>query len=385
MINSTQKSMIENRLNYKWVFSLYSVMWWNKLEDLSSINLPIISFLISEIISSWAEPSSYLESSNYLVNFYKTIILWNKDFFTEDEERIFKIYWQKIMDIVALKYLWWFYSNLWIFTDSKSLLTTWIVSFAWWAWLNYLWNKWISRAISKWRLPFLSRFAKRLWVLWMWAWVIMWGLSVVSWDWDLDKFDRDLGKYYNNNDIKWFLETLQKHQDWIKEYEKVQNWEREKVKLVHYDSSSPYIIYKWKPYLISLFNTTTDLSWDKTNNWWVNTIVTSVWLVERNTKINWNDISKITFDSKNNQIILWDNYLSVPIDNLLWGNWQEKKINMDLLSKINHLVESINEDYQFSFWTWETLKIIDTWLKIWDDFMIWLIPLDIKEEELAQN
>ena len=275
---------------------MYAVTWWETdLKNLNPVNLPILVYLISEIISSGTSAIDTMEWTSYLMKFVKQVFS-NKTTLTESEKKIFKIYWKKLIDLMITSHLRAMYSTLWIATDSDSLIKTWVIVWGVWLTVNILANKSIKNALSRWRLPFLSWLAKKLSWLWIWIWVFMaWSWFVAkSWKSDIELLDEKLTKAAENNDPISAIEALEDHRDSIVSTKRDLDGKIQNVKVVGYKDSIPYIVIDWKVYSIELYY----------DEW----IVESTFWPSKIPEVNWEDISKIRFDREENNFVFGENH-----------------------------------------------------------------------------
>ena len=363
------QSKIKNeKLNYKWILALYALTWWETdLENLNPVNLPILVYLISEIIASGKDFSDVMNWTNYLIGFIKKIFL-DKTSFSEDEKKIFKIYLKKLIDLMITSHLRAMYSTLWIATDSDSLIKTWVIVWGGWLIVNRLANKSIKTALSKWRLPFLSWLAKKLSWLWIWVWVFMaWSWFVAkNWKYDIEILDEELSKATKNNDPISVIKALEDHRDSIVSTKRDLDGKIQDVKVVGYKDSIPYIVIDWKVYSIELYYN----EWIAENIFWTST----------KPEVYWEDISKIRFDRKENNFVFGENH-KIPLYQLLKSRWTDEEISDGNIfnfveRNIEWATQIFGHTYDLNKNKWK-ITIINTGSnnKI-GDFKIWLVPLE---------
>ena len=367
------QSKIKNeKLNYKWILALYALTWWETdLENLNPVNLPILVYLISEIIASGKDFSDVMNWTNYLIGFIKKIFL-DKTSFSEDEKKIFKIYLKKLIDLMITSHLRAMYSTLWIATDSDSLIKTWVIVWGGWLIVNRLANKSIKTALSKWRLPFLSWLAKKLSWLWIWVWVFMaWSWFVAkNWKYDIEILDEELSKATKNNDPISVIKALEDHRDSIVSTKRDLDGKIQDVKVVGYKDSIPYIVIDWKVYSIELYYD----EWIAENIFWAST----------KPEVYWEDISKIRFDRKENNFVFGENH-KIPLYQLLKSRWTDEEISDGNIfnfveRNIEWATQIFGHTYDLNKNKWK-ITIINTGSNNnIGDFKIWLVPLEEVEK-----
>ena len=367
-----QSKIKEEKLNYKWILALYAVTWWEiDLENLNPVNLPILVYLISEIIASGKGFSDAMKWTNYLTGFMKKIFS-DKTSFSEDEKKIFKIYWKKLIDLMITSHLRAMYSTLWIATDSDSLIKTWVIVWGGWLIVNRLANKSIKKALSKWRLPFLSWLAKKLSWLWIWVWVFMaWSWFVAkNWEYDMEILDEELSKATKNNDPISVIKALEDHRDSIVSTKRDLDGKIQDVKVVGYKDSIPYIVIDWKVYSIELYYD----EWIAENIFWAST----------KPEVYWEDISKIRFDRKENNFVFGENH-KIPLYQLLKSRWTDEEISDGNIfnfveRNIEWATQIFGHTYDLNKNKWK-ITIINTGSNNnIGDFKIWLVPLEEVEK-----
>lgn len=367
-----QKNSMKEKMNYKWILTLYSLTWGKKLEEINDLNLPLIIFLNKEILASWQSVSDKIEASNYLKN-YVSRAFWEKNFLSDDQKRVFEIFWKKVfMDVLLLNHINWVAETLWLLVDKEKIPFYAAWGFVgWWAMVK-AWRKIETNALKNFKMPIIWSAIKKLWRVWVLFWMISWGYALASKSWktDLEKLDQDLSTSYENEDISWFIKTLEEHSNSIKNYERREKNSVEKWKIIAYKDSHPYIIYKWMPYSIEVL----DVSWKGFLG--KLTWATLDGLFPKEASLNWKDISNIKIDGEN--IVLWNNVYRLPINTFLSGNWENKRIGTNFTWRIDQAIKDyISEDRSF-IWNHKKLDIIDTWVNIWNDFTIGLVPLQFE-------
>ena len=371
MLSSEQRVLLESKLNYKWMIALYGVMWGNKLEEISPVNIPLIVWLLNKIMATGNNPSHDLMAANYLSGFWKELLIpWQTSVFTEDERAVFDIYKEKILDMTILSYMKEINGIIWLAINSDDLLSTWVTVWVAWLWVRYLGKKSTQAAIGKKRYPFLGKIATKLgwaWIIW---WGLLWGLSIVSDNSDIGTFDRELEAAYNSRDIEKVIAILEKWKESIKTYEK---WEKE-VKVVAYEWASPYVIYDKKVYSVEVLptqNSIEDSGAFKYGFW----VALSMLWVSRDSTIEWEHITNIRSQGEN--IIFWNSWKSIPIETLMTSDWEDRIVDTSFVEKMNGIVKAIDPDYQFLNWK-RGDKVYNVWSLSWWEFLIGLVPMDIE-------
>jgi len=357
--DSNYSLLIRKNMNYKWLLALYWVMWWNHLDEINPINIPIVALLIKKII--WqGELINSLTASNYLAKFLKWYFLSNDwdPIVSQDTKRIMEIYGGSLIDVYIISRMRNILAKVWIWIDKKHLLTAWATSL--WAWitLNIITNKLAKQALLKWKMPFLFRTLK----LTSWAWIIWWIALGTLWviestqDWIWDTND-DLEEATKRNDFEKVIEILDRYEESITQIERTnENNEKENVSVISYNNWAPYVVYDGKIYAIALTTARENLLDRALEVFWINK--ESPW--------------KITYTDWKLQI--WNQ--SFNINGLMSWNW-EKRMEWDWsLSKlwflINDGVKFVSEEYKFNMWQKGT-EIIKIWSK-WE-FDITLLPI----------
>lgn len=365
LLDDETKKILERKLDYKYIIALYAIMWWDSnLDNLSPVNIPILLALIYNIIKSWNTLSDSMLASNYIKKYVQKSLLpetW-KEIFSEDEKIVMRIYGKNLLDIFISSYLGKFYSWTGLLTNKESLGKTAIATWTSWLALRYIWVKWTKRAIKAWNLPFLSKYVKRLWWLWIVSWVAFGGLSMI---WDdglneknIEKFDRELSEAYEDWDVEKIVELIENHEKWVKEYDYF--WK--KIFLVSYEWKDPYIIYDGKIYMISVFDDSNSFSWFI--RWFVP-------FLERDMTYDWKSIKDIKIEWNN--IIFWDNVIQIDFTKSLEEWLEELSLPNDVVANLSKLVKNVPWFKDGTFW-WETTNI----LKLWSDgkgTVIWLVPI----------
>ena len=372
-LSGNLQSKIKNeKLNYKWILALYAVTWWETdLKNLNPVNLPILVYLISEIISSGTSAIYTMEWTSYLMKFVKQVFS-NKTTLTESEKKIFKIYWKKLIDLMITSHLRAMYSTLWIATDSDNLIKNWVIVWGVWLTVNILANKSIKNALSRWRLPFLSWLAKKLSWLWIWIWVFMvWTWFVAkSWKSDIELLDEKLTKAAENNDPISAIEALEDHRDSIVSTKRDLDGKIQNVKVVGYKDSIPYIVIDWKVYSIELYY----------DEW----IVESTFWPSKMPEVNWEDISKIRFDREENNFVFGENH-KISLYQLLKSRWTDEEISDENISNFaERNVEWIAQSFGYTYGRnknkWKITIINTGYNNNIGNFKIWLVPLEEVEK-----
>ncbi|PID86350.1 hypothetical protein CSB08_01145 [Candidatus Gracilibacteria bacterium] len=384
-LNEQQQTIFKSKLNYKWILALYSTMGGNKLDNLSSINLPILVYLISKILSFGNDASNYFVSSNYLKNYAEKIFINNKKekIFSDDDMIVFEIYKQKIMDMLIFQHMSSFNSFLGFSTDKENMLETGLAIGTGGFILKHFSEKGIKKALGKGTLPFFSKWCKKLGLLGMGAGIVLGGLSMVSKNSDLGKFDGEVKEAYNSGNIDELLNILKKHEDGIKTYKRKEGNEEKEIKTVHYKDSSPYLKYNGKFYLITLLNSTQDAKYGFLN-WLKNTINP---IASRNNRtINGIDVTKIHIEG--DKIVFGENGLEnsyfIEINDLISGDWKTDKINLDVSANIESWIEYFDEDWESIFGEGKTKDFIDTGFRLGNnnEFIVSLSPMEVTDEKI---
>ena len=372
-LSGNLQSKIKNeKLNYKWILALYAVTWWETdLKNLNPVNLPILVYLISEIISSGTSAIYTMEWTSYLMKFVKQVFS-NKTTLTESEKKIFKIYWKKLIDLMITSHLRAMYSTLWIATDSDNLIKNWVIVWGVWLTVNILANKSIKNALSRWRLPFLSWLAKKLSWLWIWIWVFMvWTWFVAkSWKSDIELLDEKLTKAAENNDPISAIEALEDHRDSIVSTKRDLDGKIQNVKVVGYKDSIPYIVIDWKVYSIELYY----------DEW----IVESTFWPSKMPEVNWEDISKIRFDREENNFVFGENH-KISLYQLLKSRWTDEEISDENIwnfaeRNVEWIAQSFGYTYGRNKNKWKITIINTGYNNNIGNFKIWLVPLEEVEK-----
>ena len=363
------KSLLKEKLNYRWILALYGIMWWSRLEDMNIINLPSVSLLLSKIMSSWKSPNDSLTSSAYIARFSKNILLENistKNVFSDDEMRVLSIYKQKTLDILIINHLKDLSSKAWFISWNGWLKKTAAGIFIGWAAINYVWNKWITNAMWKQRYPFLSKRLKSLWVIGMSLWIILWWISALSNNKNFEKFDEDLEEAYENWDANKVIDILEKQTEGIKSYE----YKDEKVVLVTYEWSDPYVLFMGKKYSIETISNRNSLTEAWPIQYWKNILNP---LVKRKNTEDWKDLSPIIV--KWNKLIFWETNLTLDFSKSISDKWWSVITEKNIVAKINWVTNRFDKD--MDLWLWEGK--IKNYIKIWtlsDDIIVCLEPVE---------
>lgn len=367
--------LLNKKLNYKNLMALYWIMWWEKIENLNIVNLPLVVLALNKIISYWNEASDSMVWSGLVYRFSKDLLFKNNSELSEDQYKVIEIYKDKVIDMLILSHLKNFYWSLWLATDKEWMqkLAAWS-AILWWTWI-YLWNKWIKSAIWKWKLPFLSKYLKGAWWLSVALWAVLGWLSMMDTKDDFEKTDRDLEKAYNDKNIDEIIKVLEKQKEWLKTYQK----NSEELKLISYEWATPYLLI-WKTiYKFAIFDKSDSVeeSWILDVVWW--SLKWVVWM-SNELSIDWKKIDKITFN--NWYLVLWDNVKRINFEGT-FDNWEESIVSDNLAWKIDSIYKEIDEDSKFTWGTPKKSKVIKI-SDIDNEFMLWLVPqweLGVKEFE----
>ena len=351
-LTQEQKYTFKNNLNYKWIIWLYWVLGWNPdLNEINPVNLPILVWLIWEIIASWS-PENEKVAFEYTTSYAKTAVMWNtENMLSQEEKEIFDIYEEKIIDLVLIAHIREFYKILWISLGVFWLSVEWLAigSWVWWV-LSYLYGKrhewkWLDKKqlrTLRWTL------AKRTWVVWMLSWAILGWASYYGKDSLWNRWESEVSKALEEGNIKKVKELIKKHEQALTQYT---NSEWENFAIYAYPGEPVVVFYKQKLYFPTIIDDMETLEWtDYLTAFWERVMAWALFTSDKTTRT----IGAKSVDTEQTSFT-WD-------DVILWGsNWNiqisihelQKKISTQNIRvnkwAINKLEENLLNDRDIPF------------------------------------
>ena len=369
LLSSKQQELLRGKMNYRWILAIHGITWGMKIEELSPVNLPLIAWLLHEIISSWKTASDSLEATNYLRNFSTNILTaqsWSK-IFTRDELTVMNIYKDKMLDMtvrIYMKEIYWALGYVWVNEEN-----IWNIALGvWWAWVaaRHAWKTWINKSLAKNKYPYLSKLAFRTWWMWILSSLALSWISIAWKVWERDAFDKDFEQAHKSWNSQAVIDILETVKDSITTFS---TFEKEEIHFINYPEQVPYVVYKWITYDLRLF----DKSWSIQDSWIGEVAMSILWsmaFISKDTAISGKDIKTISLDWDN--LILWENVVILSIQELLSKPLEHRNISPDALSKFKKIVEENIPWYTWEFWS-DGFDVLLLEKDIWGH-MLWLVP-----------
>lgn len=303
MDNEGLKKWFIDSLDYKKVMILYTVMWWNKLDKMPFWTLPILIWTIWHLMwKKWSE-SKALESQ-YLVNYIDKVTDTDQEIFTKEQIEVLKVYFRKIENLYITWQLNKLYRYTWVINHMNEdwMLTTTLLSA--WIWANVVWGMILKNAIRRWSFSAIWLNIKRLWIIWIFAWIATIAAKFLNKNWNANiSFYSDLEKAKTVEDIE---KITQAFYDSSKSIEvKCENGKTERLVFVSYKDDTPYVLYNWKIWLFDVVD----------KNWQVNIWDVNLEMIDGKNV----DMSKVRVDESNQNVTFWEgeDIYSIPFSLLV--------------------------------------------------------------------
>ena len=337
------KETFKKNIDYKWILSLYWIMWGVKdFSSLSPTNKMTTVLWVFEVLGSGSMLTMHwvwnkTEAHSYLWNYYSEITNEDSKTFNEDDREIFEVYKDRFFDILAPYYLAQNSAALW-FID-EHLVETMLVWWIWWTWSlllsNHLSKKWWK--VLKWWLVKTST----LNIKWGWALKILWWTGIIFWlgaatreyyksqKIDFSEQQKELEKALESRDFK----ELEKYFEKVKANTKVINvdWSNEKIYYFNWpnkdwENENGVFFYKGEAY----------------TTWWISSKKDIIDIYEE----------KMEFSEK--VLKIWKSLWSSISSSWEWtSTW---KVNIDWKS-IPYSISKVDWEYLI-IWEWkDTIKI----------------------------
>lgn len=361
-LNSEEKNIIKSELKYRHIVVLYSIMWWEKLQNVNPVNITLIIWTLLEVIktsNSWNSNIAWNYLNRYFMNSF-----WEKSFLTEDQKIVMNIYWKTFIWIHANNFQSKLSEYLWMAWITKENTWKWaLISWAWAIW-THIWTKYIiDKWIQKWGLSLVWLWARRLIKpLWIAA-VLLWWAHFALDEWDIkNEFQENLQKSYESWDVEKYISLINELENSIKTVELSIDWKKEKVWIIAMNWETPLII-KWKEvFTIWLYPSLAKEIWKDV----------TLWVYDPNTKIDWKNAYPINISW--NKIIFWETWIEKDLSIYLSSVRTEKNWISKWASWFNDQLEKFWWKRTVTEWYWNYLKMWEVW-----EFWVWLVPLFTKE------
>ena len=347
-----KKAFIEN-LNYWWVIALYECMRWE--EKILDGQLPFVVLTISHVIwKIWkdAGTNAYL-ASHYLGGYWRSVLLASENplELSDDQKRIMEIYSEKIIDTTIFSYIVNLQAKLGLLGSVtwQDLNTLAISAIAAWVWSNLVWNRFIKKWISGWRLSVMWQLLKKAGWASIFLGALLWWVEILGNKFKSGSFTSDLEAAIESENPQNVVEILKQHEESVEEFDV----NGEKMTLVSYPGDTPFIGFRGKLWSFSIVDT----GWNGLIESLLNTVS------EETDQVVWEDwnthnIHPVT--SENWVINFWGTGFSLPIENL-WevSDVQESK---NWVQQINEWMNSWNSPWdrnrKLPFLNWTTQEYI---------------------------
>jgi len=268
------QAAFDKNLTYTKIMILHDIMGWWEIEDINSLNFPLLILAIWSIIGWWVGDN--LDNSR-LESQYKSLFLWEwginfffRDDLTDNERRAIEIYGENFAQLWVIKTLENLYATagiadavIWSIPEEHWLIWSWLTTLAWRRMLQSWYTRWSLVRIGSWKLVMRAGW---VWVLIYWA---ILGRDILSGDSeeDIEEIPTDEEWVYIGQVLERDLEaatSIWEQEDVIHRLEssvRTHSVWGETMTIITYPWDIPHVVYMGKIWTFDVLDSR-DIAWD---------------------------------------------------------------------------------------------------------------------------